>query len=357
MKRDVLKLTTLLSGAAVMAALSTTAFADDLTVVSFGGAYGAAQKESMIDPYVAEKGVKVVFADYSGGVAEMTAQVESGNIQWDVVDIEAIDLERACSDGLLEVIPHDILLPGDDGTPAAEDFFPASLSNECGIGVMFWSMIYAYNADTIKGGTPTTVADFFDTETFPGKRAVRKRPQGAMEWALIADGVPADQVYEVLSTDEGQDRAFAKLSTIKDDIVFYDSWSQAPQLLNDGGAVMVQVANGRIFSAIKEENRPFVMVWDNNLYDQDVWSILKGTPNLEQALDFVAFATSTKAVAGMQDVAYGPSRKSAMALVDPAIAPDLPTAHIDEGLKVDSLFWADYGETLGEKFNQWLLAK
>ncbi len=56
---------------------------------------------------------------------------------------------------------------------------------------MFWALIYAYNTETIKGGTPTTVADFFDTTKFPGKRALRKRPQGAMEWALIADGVPA----------------------------------------------------------------------------------------------------------------------------------------------------------------------
>jgi putative spermidine/putrescine transport system substrate-binding protein len=357
MTRKTSQLTTLMSGAAILAALALPAMAEDLTVVSFGGAYGDAQKKSMIDPYMAEKGVNILFEDYSGGVAEMAAQSESGNIQWDVVDIEAVDLERACSEGYLEVIPRDILPPGDDGTPAVDDFYPAALANECGVGIMFWAMIYAYNTETIKGGTPTTVADFFDTEKFPGKRALRKRPQGAMEWALIADGVPAADVYKVLATDEGQAQAFAKLSTIKDDIVFYDSWSQAPQLLNDGGAVMAQVANGRIFSAIKEEKRPFVMVWDNNLYDQDVWAVMKGTPELEKALDFVAFATGTKAVAGMQEVAYGPSRKSAMALVDPAIGNDLPTAHIDEGIRVDGLFWADYGETLGEKFNQWLLSE
>ncbi|MBC7203974.1 MAG: ABC transporter substrate-binding protein, partial [Pusillimonas sp.] len=76
-----------------------------LTVVSFGGAYGATQKKHQVDPYVAETGKKVVMESYAGGVAEMTAQVESGNIQWDVVDIESIDLERACAEGLLEVIP------------------------------------------------------------------------------------------------------------------------------------------------------------------------------------------------------------------------------------------------------------
>ena len=67
------------------------------------------------------------------------------------------------------------------------------------------------------------------------------------------------------------------------------------------------------------------------------------------------FATGTKPLSGMQDVAYGPTRRSAAALVDPAVKKDLPTAHIDKGLKANGIFWADFGESLGEKFNQWLL--
>ena len=272
-----------------------------------------------------------------------------------LVDIEVIDLERACSEDLLEIISTDILPPGDDGTPATEDFFEEALANECGVGVIFWTIIYAYNTETIEGGTPSTIQDFFDTATFPGKRAMRKRPQVNLEWALIADGVPRDQVYETLATDEGQARAFAKLDTIRDDLVWYDSWSQAPQLLNDGGAVMVQSANGRIFKDIKDHDRPFVMVWDSHIFDLDVWSVVKGSPNLEQAMDFVKFATGTVPLSGMQNVAYGPTRRSAAALVDPAVINDLPTTHIDIGLKADGIFWADFGESLGEKFNEWLL--
>ncbi len=344
----------LLSGA-VVAAMAAPAAAQDLTAVSFGGAYGAAQKEHMIDPYIAATGKNVLFEDYSGGIAEIKAQVEAGNIQWDVVDIEVIDLERACSEGLLEVIPQDILPPGDDGVAAADDFFPEALANECGVGVIFWAIIFAYNNDTIEGGTPSSIADFFDTATFPGKRALRKRPQVNLEWALIADGVAPGDVYDVLSTDDGQARAFAKLDTIRDDLVWFDSWSQAPQLLNDGGAVMVQSANGRIFGAIQDDGRPFEMVWDSNVFDLDVWAIVKGSPNKDTALDFIKFATGTVPLSGMQDVAYGPTRRSGAALVDPSITNDLPTAHIDKGLKADGIFWADFGESLGEKFNEWLL--
>jgi len=353
--RHMPELRVLLGLAAVLAIGAAPVSARDLTVVSFGGAYGAAQKEHMIDPYEEAAGVRVLFDDYAGGIAEIRAQVETGNIHWDVVDVEMIDLERACSEGLLEIIPTDILPPGSDGVPAHDDFFEEALANPCGVGVIYWAIIYAYNTETIRGGAPSTIADFFDTAAFPGPRALRRRPQVNLEWALMADGVPRERVYEVLATDEGQARAFAKLDTIRQDVVWYDSWSQAPQLLNDGEAVMVQSANGRIYGAIEEYGRPFVIVWNDNVFDLDVWSVVKGTPNLEQALEFVKFATGTEPLAGMQDVAYGPTRRSAAEMVDPAVLENLPSAHIDRGLKASSTFWADFGETLSEQFNRWLL--
>lgn len=350
-------LKTLLGSAllAGFAASSPVHAQETLTVVSFGGAYGAAQKKHQIDPYMEKTGTKILFESYAGGVAEMKAQVESGNIQWDVVDIETIDLERACSEGLLEVIPRDILLPADKGTPAKDDFVPAALDNECGVGQILWSTVFAYNNNTIGANKPTSIQDVFDLKKIPGKRALRKRPQVNLEWALLADGVKPDEVYKVLATPEGQARAFAKLDTIKNEVVWFDSWSQAPQLLNDGGAVLVQSANGRFYDAIARENKPFTIVWDSHLFDLDVWAVLKGTPKKEQAFKFVAFATGTKPVAGFQDVAYGPTRKSSQALVDPKVLPHLPSSHLDKGMKADSVFWADYGETLGEKFNEWLL--
>ena len=118
---------TLLATAALTA---SPLMAQDLTVTSFGGAYGAAQMEHMIQPYMDASGVNVLFEDYGGGVAEMKAQVEAGNILWDVVDIEVIDLERACAEGYLEVIDQSVLPAGDDGVSAADDFIPEALANE-----------------------------------------------------------------------------------------------------------------------------------------------------------------------------------------------------------------------------------
>jgi putative spermidine/putrescine transport system substrate-binding protein len=341
---------TLLATAALTA---SPVMAQDLTVTSFGGAYGAAQMEHMIQPYMDESGVNVLFEDYGGGVAEMKAQVEAGNILWDVVDIEVIDLERACAEGYLEIIDQSLLPAGDDGVAAADDFIPDALANECGVGNIVWSVVFAVN--TNNGPGPQTIAEFFDVDAFPGKRGLRKRPQVNMEWALIADGVAPEDVYEVMATDEGQARAFAKLGTIKEDIVWYDSWSQAPVLLNDGGATVVQSANGRIFAAIQDDGAPFEIVWDSHVYDLDVWAIMKGTEKKDLAMEFIQSATRTVPLSGMQDVAYGPTRISAQALLPESIKQDLPTAHLDVGLKADGIFWADFGESLGEKFNEWLL--
>ena len=320
--------------------------AKSLTVVSFGGAYGDAQKKHMIDPFVKKTGTKVYFDDYSGGLAEVKAQVESKSVKWDVLDIEYLDLEKACSENLLEKIGTSFLPKGDNGLEAKDDFYPEAIISECAVGNIYWAVVYAHKG-LVNGKMPETIKDFFDTKKFPGKRAMRKRAQVNLEWALIADGVSRDEVYDVLETNEGQKRAFAKLDTLKKNIIWFDSWSQAPQLINDGTVVMAQSANGRVAD--------FDIVWDSQAYDLDGWAILKGSKNIELAKKFIAFATSTKPLAGMKDVNYGPTRKSSAGLLTVKDKSHLPSAHLDAGFKVDAGFWSDYSTELNEKFQAWLL--
>jgi len=343
--------------ATAMAVASSFTVADELTVYSFGGAYGNTIKQHMVEPFEQDSGNKILFGSYAGGIAQIKAQVESGQVQWDVINIEDIDLERACSEGLLEVIDHNQLPAGIDGTPAKDDFIVGALDSECAIPAVVWSVVFAYNTQTIGKNAPKTLADVFDLQKFPGKRAFQRRPTYLMEWALMADGVDKNNVYEVLATDEGQKRALTKLDTIKKDIVWFDAWSQAPQLLNDGGAVIVQSASGRFFNAMRNEKAPFVIVWDKHIYSFDLFSILKGTKKRDLAMEFVRYATGSKPLSGMTDIAYSPPRKSSMPLrdLDKQTVDNLPTSHLDAGIKSSSAFWADYGETLDEKFTEWLL--
>ena len=336
--------------------------AQAITAVSWGGSYGRAVNEGVNIPFTGTTGIRVNVEDYNGGLAQIRAQVSVGNIHWDVVDLEIADAVRGCDEGLLEPIDVSFLPDGADGTPAAEDFVPEGLT-ECGIGQLFWSTVYAYNADNIPGEKPATMADFFDLEKFPGRRGMRRVPQVNLEFALIADGVPLDQVYSAMNTREGLDRAFRKLDTIKDQVIWWEAGAQPPQMLADGEVVMSTAYNGRIFNAQVLENQPFVIVWDGQLLDVGVLGIVAGTPRLDEAMRYLAFATSAESQARIgRRISYSPARRSGAPLVTTHVAagvemaPHMPASpeNARRALRYDWEWWVDNQDELNERFSAWL---
>ena len=351
----------ILIGAVSAIAVAGAAQAGTITVVSWGGAYTKSQVEAYHKPWMVATGNQIISEDYNGGLAEVKAQVEAGNVIWDLVDVEMSDVVRGCDEGLLETIDASILPPAPDGTPAADDFIDGAI-HECAVATIVWSTIFAYDTTKISG--VSTIQDFFDLTKFPGKRGMRKSPKPNLEFALAADGVPADQIYAVLSTPEGVDRAFAKLDTIKDSMVWWEAGAQPPQLLADGEVVMTTAYNGRIFNAFAAEDKPFAIVWDAQITDLDLWVIPKGAPNIELALEFIAFSTDTQRLADQASwISYGPARKSSGPLIgsyatkpDLLMAPHMPTdpANFKTALANDFEFWADNADELNERFNAWL---
>ena len=359
-----MKMTKLLAGTAIglaIAAGSVAANAGEVTVVSWGGAYTKSQVEAYHKPFIAKTGHKINSEDYNGGIAEIKAQVEAGNVTWDIVDVELSDAIRACDEGLLEEIDVSTMPNGADGTPAADDFLPGTIY-DCAVANIVWSTIFAYDTTKIADG-PTTMADFFDTGKYPGKRGLRKGPKVNLEFALIADGVAAADVYDVLATPEGVDRAFAKLDTIKGDVVWWEAGAQPPQLLADGEVAMTTAYNGRIFNAVAGEDKPFEIVWDGQVYDLDLWVIPKGAKNKDVAFEFLNFSTATEQLAAQASyISYGPARKSSAPLVgkyhnkDIDMGPQMPTApnNLANAVQSNFEFWADNSDQLTERFNAWL---
>ncbi len=333
-----------------------------ITVVSWGGSYGRAVNEGANIPFAEATGIGIGLEVYNGGLAQIRAQVDIGNIHWDVVDLEMADAVRGCDEGLLELIDINDLPAGPDGTPAADDFVAES-HTDCGVGNLYWSTVYAYNDENFAGEKPTTMADFFDMERFPGRRGMRRVPQVNLEFALIADGVPLDEVYATLETPEGLDRAFAKLETIKNEVVWWEAGAQPPQMLADREVVMSTAYNGRIFNARILENQPFVIVWDGQLLDVGQVGIVAGTPRLEEALRYVAFSTGAESMARIsRRISYSPARRSAMPLVTTHVvagvemAPHMPTSagNVDRSLRYDWSYWVDNQDELNERFSAWL---
>lgn len=329
---------------------------EQLVIASFGGAYTASQTKAYFEPYMADTGNRIVTADYSGGLAELRSQVETGNGAWDVIDLELQDALRACDEGLIERIDASVLEPAADGTPAEEDFLPGTLM-DCGVGTIIWSNVIAYDTGKFQNDGPSSVADFFDLQKYPGKRGLSNKPNANLEWALMADGVPADKVYETLSTEQGLDQAFAKLDTIKDSTIFWGTHAQAPQLLADGEVVMTAAANGRISDAITKENKPFAIIWDGQLWNLDVWAISAASQNKDVALDFIRHSTrSEKLAEQVKLISYGPVRKSSQDLVPEEARRNLPTSdeNFRSALQTDMAFWADHQEEIDQRWSTWL---
>lgn len=342
--------------------------ADSMTIVSWGGAYSASQNNAYHKPYMALTGISVINDDSANeSVAKLRAMNEANNLTWDLVDAVAADAIRLCDEGLAEAIDADKdLAAAPDGTPASEDF-GETLVSECFIPNIVYSTTFGYRTNVAEWGgkTPTEICAVFDTESFPGKRSLEKRPINNVEWALLCDGVPKDEVYDVLATQEGVDRALAKLDTIKADTIWWSAGAETPQLLADGEVVMGSTYNGRLFSVIEEQEQPVAMLWDAQVFDLDGWIVPTGLPEdrRKRVMHYLHFATDTQRLADQAKyISYGPARLSSAPLVSKHatlgidMAPHMPTDphNAKNTFLYNYEFWADYRDDIDAKFQVWL---
>jgi putative spermidine/putrescine transport system substrate-binding protein len=318
----------------------------DLTVVSFGGANKAAQVKAFYAPWESAGNGKIVAGEYNGEMAKVKAMVDTKSVSWDLVEVESPELSRGCDEDMFE--PLDPKLFGNTA-----DYVKGAIQ-PCGVGFFVWSTVLAYNADKL-ASAPTSWADFWDVKKFPGKRGLRKGAKYTLEFALMADGVAPKDVYKVLAGKDGQDRAFKKLDELKPSIQWWEAGAQPPQYLASGDVVLSSAYNGRI-AAAQAEGKNLKIVWNGSVYDVDSWAIPSGSPRIKEAYDFIRFASQAKAQSKYSAlIPYGPTHQGAVAMMDPKIAADLPTApaNLKGALPSNTEFWVEYGEDLEQRFNAW----
>ena len=127
--------------------------------------------------------------------------------------------------------------------------------------------------------------------------------------------------------------------------------------------------NGRVGAAILGEGESFVPIWDGQVLEEEWLAIVKGTKNLETAMDFVKFASAPEQQAGQaRFINYGPMRKSAFKI----IAAGEPWFEAPDGKKnimghmpnrpevmartvfANPEWWADNGDEVNERFKAWM---
>jgi len=369
--RAVIRLFGLLAVGGLMIAAGAGARAEDeptasgngatLAIATWGGAYGQSQDLAYFEPFTQKTGVKIKTETYDGTVSSIKDKLGDSSPPIDVVDLSAGALDTLCRDGLLETLEVSMLDPAPSGESASDDFLAGGLTS-CGVASVAWSAALAFDRQAFSKAKPSKIADLLDVKHFPGKRALPDGPRYTLELALLADGVEPGNIYQELGTAEGADRAFAALDKIKPDILWWDKANEPIAWLTEGKAAMAAGYSGRLFRAALRARQRIDVLWEGQIYDLDLWAIPKAAKNKDEAKRFITFATEPAHMAAQAElIAYGPMRKSAIAMVGkhPKIGIEmksfLPTApdNFQKALKFDEAWWGTHGEELGKRFQAW----
>ncbi|MGH3519723.1 MAG: ABC transporter substrate-binding protein [Haloechinothrix sp.] len=329
----------------VLVACGSDAASDgkQLTVVMWGGADQKTHVENAVQPWADAVGV-TIRQDSPSDYAKFRAQVESGKVSWDIVEVEPNFAHNACANGWAVKL---------DKAKIDTSLVKPEMVSDCAVPVLEYAFTIGYNTDAFPERHPTTWAEFFDTEHFPGKRGFWKYATGAMfEAALLADGVAPEDLYPL-----DIDRAFKKLDTIKDDIVFYETGEQQQQLVSSGEVPLIQAWNGRIYSAA-QEGQPVANEWNEHLLSYDQLVIPEGSPHADLAQDWVSwYLENPDAQAGYSnETAYGPVSDAALEHVKPEVLAELPTSPENAPKRaaiINYAYWAENYDAVSERLNEW----
>src|SRR5215211_5864824 len=154
-----------------------------LVFTSYGGSFQRAQEKAWLKPYSKETGAKIR-QDSPTDYATLQSMVENNKVPWDVVDV-GNDFGLQSTADLLEPLDYSVI----DRGPILEGY-----ASEYRIACMLYANVLAYNTERVEH-TPSSWADLFDTQKFPGQRGFRKSPWETLEVALLGDGVLPKDLY------------------------------------------------------------------------------------------------------------------------------------------------------------------
>jgi putative spermidine/putrescine transport system substrate-binding protein len=314
-----------------------------LTWAGFGGALMDAEVKAFFQPYMKANPHVTIITDTPVDYAKLKAMVEAKNVIWDIVEVGSdFGLKKQ----------EDLLEPIDCAVVPCKDLQPERYQTT-GYRVAWgtFSPVMGYRTDLFPAAAaPQSWGDFYDLKKFPGKRALFKaRPQYILESALLADGVDPKRLYPL-----DIDRAFKKLDTIKDDVVWAASTQQCAELLRAKTAVMGLCFNGRLLD-VQQQGAPVAMQWKAAFTAGGYVVIPKGAKNAKEAMKLIAYITSAEHNA---DYSYhypsAPVNRNAVGRVDPSKRDALETTYGDQVVAMNDTWWTENFESANLRFQEWL---
>lgn len=322
------------------------AAARDLTIIARPSAL-APVTEVFVKPFTTATAIPVQTESWDGGLDTLRAQAKSPDTTWDLVMVDSDELATGCAEGLYEKLDW-------SAVGGKEHYLPQAVS-DCGVGMGVASLVIAWDRD--KFPAAPNWGDFWDVAKYPGKRGLHRGVRGNLEFALIADGASPADVYKILSASEGVDRAFRKLDQLKPYIVWWQSDAEAARILASGDVLMSSAYSPALVAMNKTMHRNFGVQWVASLYEVLNWAIMKGSPNVRAAAQFLYFA-GTPAIEARLVGQFGEGglAKGANDGLPPELVQLSPTApaNLAAAVRVDAGFWHENLAKLRQRFEAWL---
>ncbi len=315
---------------------------DSITIANWGGTTGDGMMRAWAKPFTDRTGVDVkqVALDYG----KVRSQVEAGNVSWDWIDAEGWfphgnpDLVENLDPAAIGVTEDDFL-----------DIIPEKIRPN-GITSYLTAYVIAYNSERSKRH-PRNWQEFFDPKAIPGKRSIYNWPFGMVELALLGDGVKHEDLYPL-----DLDRAFNKLDSIRDHLVFWNTGAESQQQLVSGAADFVAPWNNRA-AYVALGGMPIAVEWNEQLMINAFHVVIKGSKNAKATTEFIKTALEPKNQAEMAlHSGYAPTRNGATELVEERVRPWLPTHEENAGKAVgfvSSEWWGENLEDVSAKWTEW----
>ena len=310
-----------------------------LTFVSYGGIYQDGQVAALQE-FVEKSGVTLL-NDGPTEIAKLKAQVDAGNVTWDVVDTADLPPYIHCG----------TLFQKLDFSKLDVSKIPPGQVGECSVPAMNYGMILMYKNDTYKDNPPKNWQDFLDVEKFPGTRAIDG--SGDPIGALIEQGFKATGGDPKAMTADDIEKGIQKLRDLGPDTIYWKTGAESQQLAESGEADMIMMWTGRAMTAVKN-GAAYTPVWQDWMVVMDQMTIPVGVKDTDAAYALLNAYLGKKAQEVLTEkTSYTPINMDAKPNVDANTTAFLTSTpeRIAQGYQQNIPFWVKNFDLASEKWN------
>lgn len=312
-----------------------------ITVTCWGGSYEAAVRKAFAEPFAKETGIAVKLVN-NADLPRMKVQVDSKNVSWDVFDSIGPQIMAGVQEGLWEEINKSIV--------DTSDLIQQTGSDHVGT----YSYAGGLGYDPVRhpdGKHPTTYAEFWDVEKFPGHRGLRSRVSENLEMALLADGVNPKDLYPL-----DVERGFKALDHIKPAIrKWIETTPETVTLIGSKELDFTYTYISRVLAAEKN-GMSIAMSMKQTLNSLEYLAVPKHGRNTETAMKYVAFCLRPdRQAAFCEEVAFAPNAAGAMDLLSDQAKAHVPDMSDPNSVVINDVWWGKNYEKLQRRFTEWML--